>query len=80
MTEPYPFFGTCVDNKAYLSSDSRGHAVAPRAGETLSLLITVGKTYQILGEKLGMYIVVNNMGSTSLHPKGQFSRVLDSQP
>ncbi|MCB9828787.1 MAG: hypothetical protein H6806_03330 [Planctomycetes bacterium] len=39
-----------------------------------SLLLTVGKTYKILGEKMGMYIVANNIGTTSLHPKAQFQR------
>lgn len=52
-----------------------GTVVAPGPGDRLNLLTTVGKRYRILGEKLGMYIVVNNMGSTSLHPKPYFQRV-----
>ena len=76
MTETYPFFAICLGNQAYVASDARGRAVPPGPGDTLDLLITIGKTYKILGERLGMYVVVNNMESTSLHPKGQFQRTV----
>jgi hypothetical protein len=74
VTETFPIFATCVGNQAYLASNSKGGAVPAGPDDTLDLLITVGRIYKILGEKFGMYIVVNNMGSTSLHPKGQFRR------
>lgn len=71
----YPFVALCVSDRAYMAEGPDGTVVAPGPGDDLSLLTTVGKRYRILGEKLGMYIVVNNMGSTSLHPKPYFQRV-----
>ncbi len=70
----YPFAAVCTSDQA-LMADRNGVLVAAEPGERDSVLLTVGETYVILGERLGMYIVVNNMGSTSLHPKPYFRRV-----
>lgn len=71
----YPFVALCVSDRAYMAEGPDETVVAPSHGDDLGRLTTVGERYQILGEKLGMYIVVNNMGSTSLHPKPYFQRL-----
>lgn len=76
----YPFYAVCVNDQAVVAANDRGEVVAAGPGDRHSLLLTVGKTYKILGEKLGMYIVVNNMGTTSLHPKPDFQATADLEP
>jgi hypothetical protein len=72
---PYPFLAVCVSDRAYLAEGPDGCVSAPGPGDRLDLLTTRGKRYRILGVRLGMYIVVSNMGTTSLHPKPYFQRV-----
>lgn len=76
----YPFVGLCISDRAYIAEGPDATVVAPSPGDRLGLLTTVGKHYQIIGEKLGMYVVVNNMDSTSLHPKPYFRRLEESNP
>lgn len=75
VPEPFPFVALCVSDRSYMAEGPDGAVVAPGPSDRLDLLTTIGRRYQILGEKLGMYVVVNNMGRTSLHPKSYFQRV-----
>ena len=71
----YPVLAVCLSDRAYIGEGPDGCVAAPGPGDRLDLLTTIGKRYRILGERLGMYIVVNNMGTTSLHPKSYFQRL-----
>ena len=70
----YPRYAVCLSDQAVIAMGEDGCLVAAGTEDRNSLLLTVGKTYKILGEKMGMYIVANNIGTTSLHPKAQFQR------
>lgn len=70
----YPHYAICLSNQAIIGMGEKGELVAAGPDDRNSLLLTVGRRYKILGERLGMYIVVDDTGSTSLHPKPHFRR------
>ena len=70
----FPFEVVCVSDRAYLDSDE--HGLRPATGdERLTGSLTVGKTYVVLGEDLGMYALVDDTGEEYLFPKDRFQRV-----
>ncbi len=66
----------CVDNRAFIGGDSERGVGAPKRSDRAAL--TVGKTYEILGEDHGMYRVVDDSGDDFLYPKRMF-RVVAQQ-
>lgn len=70
----YPFDVICVSDRAYLSSDEDGRPKKPSPDERLTGSLTVGKTYTVLGERLGMYSIIDDTGERYLHPKDRFRR------
>jgi hypothetical protein len=69
------FHVVCVSNKAYLAFDSEGTPQAPDEDNKLSTSLTVGKVYEVVGEDLGMYAIVDDTGEEYLFPKNRFRRI-----
>jgi hypothetical protein len=66
-----PLRVVCVSDRAYID--------APGAvpGDSLSVLLTVGKVYEVVGEQMGMYSIRANGGFVVLVPKSRFQPILD---
>lgn len=71
----FPVKVVCVSDEAYLGSDEQGRVKAATGDERLTGSLTVGKTYLVLGEDLGMYALVDDTGEEYLFPKDRFRRV-----
>lgn len=67
----------CIDNRAYLSAGPDGLLRPPQPDEFLSVSLTVGKVYEVLGEEHGMYRLVDNTGDDYLFPMEMFESVDD---
>jgi hypothetical protein len=73
--KPLPFRVVCIDDHAYLSADAGGNPRTPGPDERLTVSLTIGKVYEVVGERLGMYGIVDDTGGKYLFPKSRF-RVL----
>ncbi len=71
----YPFDVICVSDRAYLASDAEGRPKKPSPHDRLKGSLTVGRTYQVLGERLGMYSIIDDTGERYLYPKDRFRAV-----
>ena len=67
----------CVSDKAYMSLDDSGNPQRPPEGERLSVSLTIGKVYEVLGEELGMYAIIDDTGGEYLFPKDRFRVLTD---
>ena len=50
--------------RADLSFDEADRPCALNPNERLSCSLTIGKTYEVIGERLGMYAIVDDTGES----------------
>jgi hypothetical protein len=62
----------CIDNHSLLGEDDDGNLSAPKPGETLEGLLSIGSEYELLGEEDGFFRVVADDGDDYLFPKEMF--------
>jgi len=62
----------CVSDKAYLAFDDEGNPRPVAKRDRLRVSLTIGKTYEVVGERLGMYAIIDDTGGRYLYPKDRF--------
>lgn len=80
---PKPLKVICVDDHAFifesreklLAARERRKAGREAPGDRLSISLTVGKTYTVKHERLGMYAIRDDTKGVYLFPKSMFRRV-----
>ena len=71
----FPFKVVCVDDHAYIHvRDAEGNVLNP--DERLRCSLTIGKTYEVIGEDHGMWRLVDDTNDDFLFPKSRF-RLID---
>lgn len=75
--KPYPR-ALCIDDHEYLGVDESGCLGAPKPGARFLVSLTVGKVYEVRGECMGMWAILDDTDEVYLFPKARF-RMLDSE-
>ena len=62
----------CIDNLAILGVDSEGKLTEPGPEDRYRVSLTIGRVYEIRGERLGMWAILDDTGDVYLFPKSNF--------
>lgn len=68
----FPFTVVCISNRPYLASSAVGDPGAPGPEGLLEVWVTVGKSYEVSNEYMGMYAIIDDTDESCWFPKSRF--------